>query len=81
MKKDVSVPRVINAAQKEKNTIINLNAVNLITNGRMNVGMMPLGVLNNSKSVQKNTGNITTKFLENGVLRMRNIRLNGIVQM
>ena len=81
MKKELNVQRVINAVLKEKNTIINLNAVKHIINAKMKVAMIRFGVRNNSKNDQMNLENITMKLIDDGVLKMPNIQLNGIVRM
>jgi len=81
MKKELDVQRVINAVLKEKNTIINLNAVKHIINAKMKVAMIRFGVRNNSKNDQMNLENITMKLIDDGELKTQNIWQNGPEQV
>ena len=81
MKKELNVQRVINAVLKEKNTIINLNAVKHIINAKMKVAMIRFGVRNNLKNDQMNLDNITMKLIDDGVLKTQNIWQNGPEQV
>ena len=52
-----------------------------IINAKMKVDMTRFGVRNNLKNDQMTSENTTMKLIDDGVLKMPNIQLNGIVRM